>query len=317
MENTGYLSQFLYLLVYSSSLVSSAAVAVFRKRLNASADKPLKQLIMSVAVCSTLLSAQVFLNAIDLLNRLNKPNASRVTIVINILVIGSIALIVYSGVALTHALRSSSYSRIILRTTAALTAILLLCSAILQILTLFAYSQSAAEMLGILLISGMALSSAGLIYSAVRLVIPFSLPDDPNSLHQVRILLFCLFILPALFILSGNTIGTILAPIGFTGLNILCIRILHSRLNIQNSSAGLPAEKNAGPNPAGACRELGLSKRESDVALLLSQGRSYKEIAAELFISMSTTQTHVGRIYSKLRINNKTELSNMLNYREN
>lgn len=317
MEQTPYLTQFLYLLVYSSSLVSAAAVIVLRRRLDTDADKPLKWLILSITSCSTILSVQVFLNAVGLLSRLNESNASRITIIINILLITCIAALVYAGVSISYSMRAAPYGRILLRITATLITVVLLSSAVLQILTLIVHSLPAAELLGMLMAGGTVLFSSGIIFSAIRLVIPLRLKKDPQSLPAVRVLLFCLFILPALFIISGNTIGTVLAPTGFIGLNILCLRILFFRFNHPGNTDGPIQEKEHAPDPENACRELGLSKRESEVALLLSQGRSYKEIASLLYISMSTTQTHVGRIYSKLGINNKTELSNLLNYREN
>ena len=53
----------------------------------------------------------------------------------------------------------------------------------------------------------------------------------------------------------------------------------------------------------------GLTPREQEIAVLLAQGLSYKEISSRLFISLSTMQTHVGRIYGKTGVNSKTELS--------
>lgn len=51
-----------------------------------------------------------------------------------------------------------------------------------------------------------------------------------------------------------------------------------------------------------------LSPRETDVANLLCQGKSYKEIAGILFISLSTIQTHVKNIYRKTEVNSKEAL---------
>lgn len=51
-----------------------------------------------------------------------------------------------------------------------------------------------------------------------------------------------------------------------------------------------------------------LSKQEAAVKDLILQGKSNKEIAAELFISVSTVKTHITSIYSKLRISNRKML---------
>ncbi len=56
--------------------------------------------------------------------------------------------------------------------------------------------------------------------------------------------------------------------------------------------------------------EWDLSPREKEVLQLLSQGHLYKEIAAELFISMDTVRRHCFNIYSKLHVKNKTEAIN-------
>jgi DNA-binding CsgD family transcriptional regulator len=58
--------------------------------------------------------------------------------------------------------------------------------------------------------------------------------------------------------------------------------------------------------------ESRMTPREREIALLLAEGLSYKEIGARLFLSLSTVQTHVTRIYGKTGVNSKTELSRLL-----
>jgi len=50
-----------------------------------------------------------------------------------------------------------------------------------------------------------------------------------------------------------------------------------------------------------------LSAREKEVLELLSKGFSYKEIAAQLFISIETVRTHIRNIYEKLHAGNRAE----------
>jgi DNA-binding NarL/FixJ family response regulator len=47
----------------------------------------------------------------------------------------------------------------------------------------------------------------------------------------------------------------------------------------------------------------GLSGREMEILKLLTEGYSYKGIAAECFISMDTVSTHLRHIYNKLHVN--------------
>jgi DNA-binding CsgD family transcriptional regulator len=58
---------------------------------------------------------------------------------------------------------------------------------------------------------------------------------------------------------------------------------------------------------------LKLTDRERQVAELLLQGRTYKMIAEELYLSENTVKTHIKNIYSKFNIQSKTELIKMLN----
>jgi HD-GYP domain-containing protein (c-di-GMP phosphodiesterase class II) len=56
-------------------------------------------------------------------------------------------------------------------------------------------------------------------------------------------------------------------------------------------------------------RSAGLTAREVEVLRLVAQGRSNREIAAELFIAEKTARNHVERVYSKLGVNNRTQAS--------
>lgn len=51
-----------------------------------------------------------------------------------------------------------------------------------------------------------------------------------------------------------------------------------------------------------------LSKQEITVRNLILQGKTNKEIASELFISLSTVKTHITNLYGKLNITNRAEL---------
>lgn len=56
----------------------------------------------------------------------------------------------------------------------------------------------------------------------------------------------------------------------------------------------------------------GLTKRETDVFLLLAQGRDRSYIHAQLFISEATVRTHIEHIYAKLGIHSKQELISLV-----
>ncbi|HEY0360487.1 MAG TPA: response regulator transcription factor, partial [Mycobacteriales bacterium] len=52
-----------------------------------------------------------------------------------------------------------------------------------------------------------------------------------------------------------------------------------------------------------------LTAREREVLRLLARGYAYKEIAAELFISVKTVETHASSVLRKLQMSNRYELS--------
>lgn len=58
----------------------------------------------------------------------------------------------------------------------------------------------------------------------------------------------------------------------------------------------------------GLAQAKGLSKRETEVVLLLLEGRSLRYIQNALFISEGTARTHVKRIYAKLEVHSKQQL---------
>ncbi|MBB5954330.1 DNA-binding NarL/FixJ family response regulator [Saccharothrix tamanrassetensis] len=52
-----------------------------------------------------------------------------------------------------------------------------------------------------------------------------------------------------------------------------------------------------------------LSERETEVVRAIARGRTNREIAAELFISLSTVKSHVSGIQTKLRARNRVQIA--------
>jgi len=50
-----------------------------------------------------------------------------------------------------------------------------------------------------------------------------------------------------------------------------------------------------------------LTKRETEILQLISEGKTYTQISEELFISKETSKTHIKNIYSKLQVNSKSQ----------
>ena len=52
-----------------------------------------------------------------------------------------------------------------------------------------------------------------------------------------------------------------------------------------------------------------LTEREVEVMRLIARGRTYREVASELFISIKTVETHVSAVLRKLQLSNRRELA--------
>ena len=53
--------------------------------------------------------------------------------------------------------------------------------------------------------------------------------------------------------------------------------------------------------------QLELSKRELEILSLMAQGHSNQEIAAKLFVSLSTVKTHIQNLFEKLDVKRRTQ----------
>ena len=60
-------------------------------------------------------------------------------------------------------------------------------------------------------------------------------------------------------------------------------------------------------SPDTPAKDYNLTTQEKKVLQLLVQGKSYKMIAAELFVATDTVKTHVSNVYAKLHVHSGTE----------
>jgi DNA-binding CsgD family transcriptional regulator len=58
-------------------------------------------------------------------------------------------------------------------------------------------------------------------------------------------------------------------------------------------------------------QETPLSKQEKKVLDLILEDRSNKEIAAQLFVSVSTVKTHINNLYKKLQVSSRDEVKKL------
>lgn len=58
-----------------------------------------------------------------------------------------------------------------------------------------------------------------------------------------------------------------------------------------------------------AAKLAALTEREAEVAAAIGRGLSNNEIAAELYMSVATVKAHVGRIFTKLGVDNRVQIA--------
>jgi DNA-binding CsgD family transcriptional regulator len=63
---------------------------------------------------------------------------------------------------------------------------------------------------------------------------------------------------------------------------------------------------------ADAAQRGSLTAREREIAGLVAGGRSNKQVASALFLSEKTVEANLSRIYAKLGVRSRTELSAVL-----
>lgn len=70
--------------------------------------------------------------------------------------------------------------------------------------------------------------------------------------------------------------------------------------------------RNGGPDDAARAasqRLAALTDREHEIALAVGRGLSNAEIAGELFLSVPTVKAHIGRIFTKLGVDNRVQIA--------
>lgn len=131
-------------------------------------------------------------------------------------------------------------------------------------------------------------------------------------------------------VLLGGLIGSALLSSNIPSLNptllalaVVCVTLvllppLHKHLSsllkghaYLSEFSGLSAEERSG-QLVQAARFGNLSERESKVASLLLQGKTYRTIAGELNISENTVKYYVKNIYSKFNIQSRAELIDII-----
>ncbi|MFF9566316.1 response regulator [Streptomyces sp. NPDC014685] len=130
-------------------------------------------------------------------------------------------------------------------------------------------------------------------------------PQVPDPMRVVVVTTFDLdeYVYGAL---RGGATGFVLKDAG-PALLVEAVRAAHNGEALVSPSVTVRLLRHltAAPAPSRAARPLPLSDRELQVVRALARGRTNQEIAAELFISLSTVKSHLSAIQTKLGARNR------------
>ncbi len=84
------------------------------------------------------------------------------------------------------------------------------------------------------------------------------------------------------------------------------VRLLH---HMTPPASAAPPPPAAPSPPSTACPVEPLTERELDVVRLVARGRTNEEVAAELYVTLSTVKTHLGNVQRKLAARNRVEIA--------
>jgi DNA-binding NarL/FixJ family response regulator len=77
---------------------------------------------------------------------------------------------------------------------------------------------------------------------------------------------------------------------------------------------GARAETHARPPSEGGSGLASLTKREFEIATLATDRKTNREIAAELFLSLKTVESHMRHIFQKLNVSSRVEVARAIEH---
>jgi DNA-binding CsgD family transcriptional regulator len=128
---------------------------------------------------------------------------------------------------------------------------------------------------------------------------------------SLALLLFLLKWLELRFIIFSHSFEVYIGFIAiiFTGLGIwLALKLSKPKIETVIVEKEVYIQKNENfVLDTSLVAQLELSKRELEILNLLAQGHSNQEIAAKLFVSVSTVKTHIQNIFEKLDVKRRIQ----------
>ena len=104
----------------------------------------------------------------------------------------------------------------------------------------------------------------------------------------------------------GTEVYIAVFSILFLVIGIVISRKMFRKEIIKEKEVFIEIPQNSDADPEQVAR-LGLSKREYEILLLISDGLSNQQIAGKLFVSQNTIKKHISNLFLKMDVERRTE----------
>ncbi len=163
-----------------------------------------------------------------------------------------------------------------------------------------------------------AMVGAELVYFSVFLVLALRFSSAAEG-DKRRVLLIFAALLCAAFVLRSLLAGLILVDLRLSAIPLLALHasnlgpLLFLRANADRAFPPVKAEHVTKAGMEHVFDQYGVTKRERQIVEKICLGKTNKQIADELFISLQTVKDHTHRIYSKVGVGSRMQLVQLMN----
>lgn len=298
------LLQLLFLAAYTMAAAGLFLPMFSRRSRNSLRLRASGRFLQLLAITGIIPSLQVILDAIGVIDDLPRLWHPVINLMFNELILISLWGLVLSWSVLARVFNPSARMSDRLRRPGLISVSVVLAANIAAqaaaLITRSPGAQLAAQYLLMMLFAILALI---VIEAAARIYLPVRKKSGQAGLASLKLIPAAALISVILYTVLPSSTNLFITPLALIALLTLSVLVY--------------TKQSAGSEPSDLARvalfeEAGMTPREREIALMLAEGLSYKEISAKLFIAISTMQTHVSRIYGKMGVNSKTELSRKL-----
>jgi DNA-binding NarL/FixJ family response regulator len=167
-------------------------------------------------------------------------------------------------------------------------------------------------------IEAVAMVGIELFYFSVFLVLAWNFRAEVET-NKRKVLLTFAVLLAAAYAARSLLAGLVWVDVRMAPLALLAVHasnlppLMYLRAKADRVFAPVRAEQATKLGMAHVLDRYGVTKRERQIVEKICLGKTNKQIADELFISLQTVKDHTHRIYSKIGINNRMQLVQMMN----